>query len=60
MRCVRSPLKASPVGDRSLCATYHILGGVYKGRVRVGLWELPECLLHGSMPSFVDRPSRAY
>ena len=30
MRCGRSSSRASPTGDRSLCATYHILEGAYK------------------------------
>ncbi|WP_333366275.1 hypothetical protein [Microcoleus sp. N3A4] len=30
MRCGRSSSRASPMGDRSLCATYHILEGAYK------------------------------
>ncbi|WP_333464996.1 hypothetical protein [Microcoleus sp. T3_B1] len=33
MRCDRSSLRASPTGDRSLCATYHILEGAYKPEI---------------------------
>ncbi|MEG3986907.1 hypothetical protein QUA13_07070 [Microcoleus sp. S28C3] len=29
MRCGRSSSRNSPTGDRSLCATYHILEGAY-------------------------------
>ncbi|MEG4985972.1 hypothetical protein QUB08_09425 [Microcoleus sp. BR0-C5] len=34
-RCGRSSLRASPTGDRSLCATYHILEGAYKPEIEL-------------------------
>ncbi|MEG4532563.1 hypothetical protein [Microcoleus sp. D2_18a_D3] len=33
MPCGRSSSRASPTGDRSLCATYHILEGAYKREI---------------------------
>ncbi|MEG5183964.1 hypothetical protein QUB28_09265 [Microcoleus sp. B4-C3] len=35
MRCDRSASRASPTGDRSLCATYHILEGAYKPEIEL-------------------------
>ncbi|MEG3928734.1 hypothetical protein [Microcoleus sp. D3_18a_C4] len=35
MPCDRSSSRASPTGDRSLCATYHILEGAYKPEIEL-------------------------
>ncbi|MEG4181632.1 hypothetical protein QUA32_07600 [Microcoleus sp. Pol14D6] len=35
MRCGRSSSRASLTGDRSLCATYHILEGAYKPEIEL-------------------------